>query len=219
MNKRIMVVIGLSLILISAVFMIFWETQGRELVMNKKVIAAGRDISAGEEFGPDNITVLSVPKELVISDSITAEHINEYLGKKFKYDISKNSQISVDSFILQENEIKEDMSLFQIKKDWIINLSSSVRKGDMVEIYACEGIDDPEYLGEYYVAFVKDGSGREVSETTGISEPRILERTNGIAVPSYIEIAADLQDYAKITKHISSGKNLLILQKGVSFNE
>lgn len=219
MNKRIMVVIGISLILISVVFMVFWETQGRELVMNKKVIAAGRDISAGEEFRPDNITVLSIPKDVIISDALLPEEFNEYLGKKFKHDISKNSQISVNSFILQENEIEDDMSIFQIKSDWIGNMSSSVRKGDIVNIFACSGTDEPQLIGEFYVAFAKDGSGREVSETTGISEPRILERTNGISVPTGIEIAADLEDYTKIIKLVSSGKNLLVLQKGVSFSE
>ena len=136
-----------------------------------------------------------------------------------KHDISKNSQISVNSFILQENEIEDDMSIFQIKSDWIGNMSSSVRKGDIVNIFACSGTDEPQLIGEFYVAFAKDGSGREVSETTGISEPRILERTNGISVPTGIEIAADLEDYTKIIRLVSSGKNLLVLQKGVSFSE
>lgn len=219
MNKRIMVFAGLFLILVSVVMMIFWETQGRELVMNKKVIAAGRDISAGEECSDENITVLSIPKDAVAEDAVSPDQLNEYIGKKFKYDISKNSQISVDSFILQEKEISENMSIFQIKKDWISNISSSVRKGDTVLIYGCDEQSETQYLGEFYVAFSKDGSGREVTETTGFDEPRILKRTNGISVPSDIEVIAALEDYIQVTKTINSGKKLIILQKGVSFYE
>ena len=219
MNKKLMVIIGVSLIMLSAVMMIFWEAQGRELVMNKKVIAAERDISAGEEFSSDNIKIISVPKEVVVENVVFPDQISEYIGKKFKYDISRNSQISVDSFILQEKKITDSMSIFQIKKDWISNISSSVRKGDLIDIYACNDQSEIQYLGEFYVAFSKDGSGREVTETTGFSEPRIIERTNGISVPTDIEIAAVLDDYTLITKAVNEGKRLIIMQKGVSMYE
>lgn len=219
MKKRIMVFIGLSLIILSAVFMVFWESQGRDLIMNKKVVVADRDISAGEIMDPNCIKIISIPKDVVISDHISPENIDEYMGKTFKYDLSNNSQISVNSFILEHKELLPNTGLFQIKKDWIYNLSSSVRKGDTIDIYSIDDQGEVKYIGEYYVAFSKDGSGREVTETTGFKEPRILERIHGTSVPADIEIAASLEDFEIINRDISLGKKLIIMQKGVSFYE
>lgn len=218
MSKKLKLIVGISLVTISVALMIFWEAEGRALVMNRDVIVAGRDLSAGEVCSGEDLVIRSIPKDAVIKDGVLPDGIQQYLGQKWKHDISENSQISVNSFLSEETEIPEGMSLFRIKKDWILNVSSSIRKGDTVRIYAY-GNQAASPLGTYYVAFVKDGSGREVTEITGFEEPRILQRTNGLALPAEVEIAAVLEDYTRILQTVMQGGTLIIEQKEVSLYE
>ncbi|MDO4482683.1 MAG: SAF domain-containing protein [Bacillota bacterium] len=219
MKKKYRPVIGAVLIVLSVSLMIFWEAAGRNMLFDIELTAAGRDISAGEVCQAEDLIILSIPRSAAVSGGIVPEDISRYIGKKFKYDISKNSQLTVNSFISEEKEIPDGMSLFHLKKDWIKNISNSIRKGDTVSIYSYDELTEPVYIGKYYVAFVKDGSGREVTETTGFEEPRILYRTNGISVPTDVEIAAELKDYTSIVKAVASGCTLILVQEGVSVYE
>ena len=219
MKKKYRPVLGAVLIALSVFLMIFWETAGRNMFFDIDVTAAGRDISAGEVCQAEDLVILSVPRGTAVSHGIAPGDINKYIGKKYKHDISQNSQITVNSFISDEKEIPEGMSLFHIKKEWIKNISNSMRKGDVVNIYSYDEQTEPVYIGRYYVAFAKDGSGREVTEKSGFEEPRILNRTGGISVPTDIEIAAELKDYTAIVKAVASGCTLILVQEGVSMYE
>lgn len=219
MNKKVKLFLGLFLILISITTMIFWEAKGREMIMNQDILVAKRDIQAGEVCSQEDLAIISVTKNSVMTNSLNAANISQYIGKKFKHDINMNSQIPLNAFISGEKEIAEGMTLFKLRNDWIMNLSNSIRKGDYVKIYSCDYLNVPVYIGNYYVAFVKDSSGREVTETSGFSEPRILERTGGISVPSEVEIAATLEDYSKITSAVYSGSYLILMQEEVSMYE
>lgn len=219
MKKKYRPLIGVILIILAVGLMIFWEAYGRNMMMNVEVIAAGRDINAGESCKAEDLVILSIPREAAVSEAISPEDISKFIGRKYKHDIGRNSQIAVNFFISKKNEIPEGLSLFQIKKDWIKNVSNSVRRGDTVSIYSYDGQNEPEYIGSYFLAFAKDGSGREVTELSGFDEPRILSRTNGISTPVEVEIAAGLEDYSAILKAVSKGCTLIIVQEGVSMYE
>lgn len=219
MSKRIKVMAGIFLIALSAALMILWESGGRAAVFNDDVLVTVRPVRAGEVLAAGDVKTLSIPKEGVMADCITPANSKEYIGKTLKYDINKNSQISVDSFISGDNSVEEGMTVFRLKASWIKNLSSSVRSQDRVDIYAYMPSSGAVSLGNYYTAFVKDTNGREVVEATGFSEPRILKRTGGLYVPAEIEIAAKLTDYVKILSYIEQGYSLIIMQEGVSIYE
>lgn len=219
MSKKIKVTAGIFLIALSAALMIIWENGGRAAVFNDDVLVTTRPIHAGEILAPEDLKSLSLAQEGIMADCITPENAEKYIGKTLKYDINENSQIAVNSFISGDNKLEDGMTIFHIKSSWIKNLSSSVRSADRVSIYAYTPASGAVSVGTYYTAFVKDGNGREVIESTGFSEPRILKRTSGLYVPVEIEIAAKLSDYIRIVSYVEQGYTLIIMQEGVSIYE
>lgn len=216
MTGKLKLAAGIFLIVLAAAAMVFWETSGRALVMNDDVVVTARQIEAGEVLKTEDLRVASVPRENLMEDCITPANIGDYIGQTLKYGLNSNSQIAVNSFISGEKQISENMSIFRINASWIKNLSSSVRSGDRVRIYAYAAGTSAANLGSYYVAFVKDGAGREVVEASGFSQPEILKRTTGVYVPETIEIAATLSDYTQLVSSIERGCSLIIMQEGVS---
>ncbi len=216
MTGRIKVVVGILLIILSAALMFFWETKGRAMLLNEDVVVTTTSLEAGELLTGDKVKIASVSKDSIMENCLTPDMLNEYIGQTLKYSINVNSQISVNSFISGENPVTMDMSLFKIEPQWIRNISSSIRKADRIFINAyCSGLPVVN-LGTYYVAFVKDSSGRELIESTGSLQPEILKRTTGLYVPSYIEIAAKLSDYTTILSYVEQGYSLILVQEGVS---
>ena len=219
MTGKLKLVLGIILILLSIAFMYFWETNGRNILMNEEVVVTAAPLEAGAVLGSDKIKIASVPKDAVSENCLTPEDLGDYIGKTLKYGLNANSQIAVNSFISGENPVTGEMSLFEIRPSWIKNLSSSVRSGDRITIYGYMPGNPGLNLGSYYTAFVKDGSGREVVESSGTAQPEILKRTGGLYVPVEIEIAAKLSDYTKILSYVESGWTLIIVQDGVNSYE
>ncbi len=216
-TRKVKVIIGIALIIISAGLMIFWEAYGRAMLLNEDILVSSTDIKAGEICKAENFSVISVSKGARIKNGITPDTVSKYYGRKYKHNINANSQVSSDSFVAEE-DFEEGNGIFVIKSEWIMNISSSLRKGDRIKIYATD-YSNADYLGSYYVAFVKDSGGREITELSGIDEPKILNRTSGIALPSMIEISGTLEDYLKVVRCVAGGRQLILEQEEVTVYE
>lgn len=213
--------IGILLIMISLLGLFFWELKGRDAVMMQEVLVAKTDIQIGEKVKNTQFSTVKLPKESVLKDALKEKDLSGIQGKVSTQLILKNSQISVQYFRQDQFFLDQDESIFVLQPEWISMRSSSLRRGDLVDIY---GADERGLIGTYRVAFVKDSTEREIRDTgTGeipVEENKILNRTDSTSTISHIEIIATIEEYAKIRSCIEGEipTTLIIVQRSDRFD-
>ncbi|WP_207637148.1 CpaB family protein [Anaerovorax odorimutans] len=210
--------IGLLLIVIAIGGLTFWELKGRNLLFMETVVVANQDITAGTKITKDLLSQTEILKENKVKGAIKPEEINEKYGKAINQNILKSDQISAEYFNNDDFCIKKGQSIFVINRDWIAMRSSSLRRGDIVNIYLSnnEGLK----LGTYKLAYVKDDSDREiksVNEMTGVrvNNNDLLDREDSSGSIDHIEIICSIDQYDVIKKMVESQlePSLIIVQK------
>ncbi|MEG1584939.1 MAG: hypothetical protein RR361_07810, partial [Anaerovorax sp.] len=167
---------------------------GREALLMDSVVMATADITPGVEIKKEFLTMGKVLKENRIQGSFDGAQLDSLIGQTSNQLILKNGQISTVYFKGKDLTLKKKESIFVIKAEWIYMVSSSLRRGDLVEIYG------PELIGTYRVAFVKDKEKREVYDTGTMVKNRenFIERTDSTTMIDHIEIICTLWDFQKI---------------------
>jgi len=208
--KKGRTVMGLLLIAFAIAGMIFWETKGREAILLDAVIVASETIPRGTVITRDMVSQSGVLPENRIYKGVEWAALPKIIGRAALQDIIENSQISIEYLADDDFYIHGDKSIFVIKPDWIAMRSSSLRRGDWVDIYAGEELNR---IGTYRVAFVKDANETEVTDGEGQKGSDLLDRTASNSIISHIEIIADIREYKKITDHVKGeGEGLLLVQ-------
>ncbi len=205
--------IGVFLILVAAGGLIYWEIQGRQMIMQEQVAVAARPLMPGEKVSHEMISIVSVDHNSVMDGALNGNNIKSVQGKLVKQYIPKNAQVSAAYFTCENIDLPEGNSIFMLKPGWIDGRSSSLRKGDRIEIYDDFG---EIYFGTFKVAFVKDDADMEVASTANDENSGfILERKDSTGSVSCIEIITTVQKYSEIVRFIEeTGKGLLIVQSG-----
>ena len=109
--------------------------------------------------------------------------------------------------------MKKGESIFSLKPWWIHSRSSSLRKGDLVDIYDSTG---KLYCGTFKVAYVKDEEEQEIIDAEGKKGEELLERKFSTGVINHVEIIAQLHEYEYLRGLAEEqGMSFLIVQKGV----
>lgn len=210
--KRTRKILGLVLIIAAVSGMIFWETIGREKVMLESVIVAAEVIPAGTLIERRHLEKTGVLSGNRIYKSYKWETLPQVLGKVALQDIVKNSQISKE--YLGENDfiVKYPKSIFVLHSNWIDMCSSSIRRGDWVDIYIGS---DLRRIGTYQVAFVKDSNNVEITDGEGRKESEPLNRVYANSPVDCIEIITDMSEYRKIKDEVNNSEDgLLLIQNG-----
>ena len=206
-------VIGILLIVVSAVGLIWWEKYGREEFLMTEILVAERSIEKGEVVSEEHFQVIKIMKENLIEGAITSKSKGVLNGKISNQFIPKNGQICEDMFLDQEQLIGENQSIYVIKPHWIHARSSSLRKGDTIEIFVSDG---SKSMGTFVVAYAKDEEEQEVVTSEGSEGNEILQRDFSSGIIRSVEIIAELQEYEAIRALAEEqGLQFLIVQKGV----
>ena len=217
---RVKSIIGILLILLSIGGLLFWELKGREVVLMEPVLVAKEDIAEGKKLRQDMFVTIGVSDENRIDEALSSKDRYKLEGKISSQLIVKNSQVS-EKYLRDETfHIGRKESVYVLDAEWIAMRSSSLRRGDTVDIY---GEDGRGLIGTFLVAFVKDEAEREVRDT-GIDnletiKGELLERTDSSSVIDHIEIIATMDQYLQLISCLS-GENstkLLIIQRGDQF--
>ncbi|NLT47162.1 MAG: hypothetical protein GXX92_01995, partial [Clostridiales bacterium] len=128
-------------------------------------------------------------------------------------DIVENSQISEEFLAESDFYIRSNESIFVLHPEWIAMRSSSIRRGDWIDIYESGSFDK---IGSYRVAFVKDANELEVTDGEGAEGSNALDRTVSTSLISHIEIIADMKEYEKIARLAGNNETgLLLVQRQV----
>ncbi|MDO4553045.1 MAG: SAF domain-containing protein [Bacillota bacterium] len=204
---------GALLILLAAGGLVYWELQGREEVMFQEVLVTRETVTAGTEISPGLFRTVRIPEEGKMEGALKPEDLEALSGMAAAREIGTGSQITAADFQEPERRMEEGETVFPLKPEWISLRSSSLRQGDLVEIYEDR---TRTLIGVYRVAFVKDGNEAEVRDPELREELPILERTDGTGVISHIEILTDMEGYEKIADRTTGEQpaGLLIVQKG-----
>lgn len=177
------------------------------------VLVAKEDIEKGEVLSEKHVQEVKIMKENLIEGALDSEAWKYLKGKVTNQYIPKNAQVSEKMVLSKDDVMKENQSVYVLKDYWIHARSSSLRKGDKVDIYDYNG---ERYLGTYTVAYVKDEGEQEVVTTQESSGKDVLQRDFSSGVIGNVEIIAQLHEYEDIRRIVEEeGITLLLVQKGV----
>ena len=193
--KKIKPVVGILLIVLSFLMFTTWEFKGRELLLYEDCLVANTDIKKGEIVSKNKIKTVAINKELLTEGFIKKENAEKIIGKVANAFIPQQAQIDERYFSKNNLRIKNGESIYVIHNNSIYMCSSSIRRGDLVNIYKENSGED---FGEYVVAYVKDKMDREVTDSNKNKEGDFLKRINSTSVVDHIEIIANFEDYKKI---------------------
>ena len=203
--KRIKSIIGILLIILSIGSLFLWEWKGREMILLREVLVARTAIDKGTLVDESMFESRGVPKDNLIEGALEPKDAAILNGKVSAQMIAGNGQISRAYFRENEFYLKAGEAIFVVERDWIAMRSSSLRRGDHVDIYARNG---GGFIGSYRVAFVKDEAEREVRdallEGKSYIEKEILERTDSTSMIDHIEIITTLGEYEKLISYVNT---------------
>jgi len=217
-TDRLKTALGIVLILIAVIALLFWEAEGREMLLMETVLVADGDISAGERIDAERLRVVSVPSGSLVDGALAPDDVEMLYGKEANVDIVKGAQLSKRYLRDKDDKPKPETSFFLIRNEWIYMCTSSLRRGDQVLITSSDG---RSVIGLYPVAFVKDGDGREVTDaTSGMysftgSSGSESERVNTSAPIHHVEIRCELAEYRRIIDYCAgkAGAPLMLVRK------
>lgn len=190
---------GLFLIFLAAALLFAWEARGRELVLMQDVCVLKQEVAEGETLTTDLLKTVSVPRNALVQGAILPAEAGRVAGKVSTGGIPAGAQMS-DRLMMDSTDLrKADVSCFVIQKDWIFMRSSTLRKGDRVEILTADG---QRSFGTFTAAFVKDETETEVRNAEGgglsFSGGSREDRSEATAAIHHIEIETNLSSYMDI---------------------
>lgn len=210
-------IIGIFLILVSIAGLFSWELKGREAILMDQVLVAKVDIQKGQKVSDNLFLATGVTNENKVDGAMTPRDLGLLQGKVASQLIVKNNQISLKFFQEEYLSLKKNESIYVINSEWIAMRSSSLRRGDQIDIY---GEDGRGLIGTFQVAFVKDEAEREVIDAGTKNGPvkrgGPMDRTNSSSVIHHIEIIATMEQYQALVSSVvgDCATRLLIIQRG-----
>jgi len=216
-TDKLKTALGVILIMIAVIALLFWEAEGREMLLMETVLVADADIKAGGRIDPETLRAVSVPSGSLVDGAVAPNDLARINSKVAAVDIVKGAQLSIRYLREADEHPKPETSFFLIRSEWIYMCTSSLRRGDDVLITTADG---KAVIGLYPVAFVKDGDGREVTDSTSgmysfTGGGGDSERVNSSAPIHHIEIRCGLNDYRRILDYCAgkAGAPLMLVRK------
>lgn len=205
-------IIGIVLIISALAGGYYWETKGRQSYQQIQIPVTSVDIQKGERFNSQILRNVYIEKSSMVKGALLEKDLHKIADQRATQFIPANSQIVATYFTRDNRSFSDGKSVFSIPASWIFSKSSTLRKGDWVEIY---GEEEALYLGDYKLAFVKDQGEVEIENPEGpFIEKNILERTGGSGIIHHLEVYCTLEEYWHLLEYIkATGMGLLIVQR------
>lgn len=202
-KPQIKTAIAIALIVIGVIGLVLWEGWGREKALYAPVLVASQEIYQGQEVTPEMLAEISVPVELVIQNAFRRTDAGNIIGKVSKQYIPVKSQIVPDFFYENDFYIKEGQSLFYCPASWFgqgdRTFTTTIRRGETVEFWS-SGL---EYkLGDFLIAFARDGSEKEVTDKSEQKYADPLDRIESTGIVNHFEIVCTLNEYKKLYNYV-----------------
>lgn len=207
---------GILVIGLALAGLFFWELRGREAVLTAPFLVARSTIASGQIVKATDFAVIGLTDKTRMQGALTPDQIKEIVGLSASRTLPANSQICREDFLMDALYLKPGQSIYTLRPEWIGMLSSSLRRGDRIELVSrTDGLS----LGVFGVAFVKDSQGAEVVDSSPNGEARqtaaaALDRTASTGLIDHVEIISDRDAFNRILEAVngSADGNLLLVQ-------
>jgi len=215
-TDKLKTALGIVLIMIAVTALLFWEAEGREMLLMDTVLVADGDLKEGDRLGPERFRAVSVPVGSLVDGALSPHDAAHSYGKEANTDIIDGAQLSTRYLREADEKPKPETSYFLIRNEWIYMCTSALRRGDQVLITSADGRN---VIGLYPVAFVKDGDGREVVDASSgmysFTSAGETERVNSTAPIHHVEIKCELSEYRRILDFCAdkAGAPLMLVRK------
>ncbi|MDR1815496.1 MAG: SAF domain-containing protein [Clostridiales Family XIII bacterium] len=220
---------GALILLVAVALLVFWEAQGRAMFLMEDVLVAREAIPAGAAVTAADFRTVSVPAGAVVENAVKpgaaaggaspAPTVNgePFSGLVAGENIRRGAQLSADALKEADAAPPPDPSCYVIRNEWIALCTSSLRRGDTVEVLSADGARD---FGTFTAAYVKDSEGREVTDAAptmrSFTDPD-EGRANASSPIHHIEIRSEWKPYKAIMDYCNHHVEgvLLVRKEGV----
>lgn len=224
--KSILPIVGVLIIVIVLVLMWYWESFGRNQFLYKRIPVLNKDVYKGHIITEDDIDPEGKIELSSIFDGLIVDPY-KLLNKEATHFVPAKSPLH-ETYFDNETLIKDENSyVFKIPAEWLSSVPDTIRRKDKIAIYEVQNkavnssstsintyTEEQKqeimnvvggYLIKTSVAYVKDGTNKEVIDTTK------EERFNGTSKISDIEIIVNQHQYNMLKSSFESGNKLVVL--------
>lgn len=209
---------GILIILIAVSGLIFWELEGREVMLTEPFLVAKKTIPEGVKISSSDFKVVGFNDQTKMKGALKEKDLEKIAGKIVKRSIPANGQVCMGDFIEADLSLPDGRSIYPLASEWVMLKSSSLRRGDMVRI---SSFPEAKPLGRYMVAFVKDEQGLEIGDGKQGEIPKegkiqsAIDRVDSTGNIAQIEIISDIDSYKKILDEVSFAEYpaLMVIQE------
>lgn len=141
MNLKVVASIGMSVLTISGI--VAYDLVIRDRALSTEVVVAKDKIEQHTVFDMSNLVVERRNKNQLVEGYVTPDEINTILGKDAAVAVLKNQMISTEfvDFINLTPDPKKNEAIRPIPSEWIYALPGSLRRKDVISIYAVKDKD------------------------------------------------------------------------------
>lgn len=223
MNRRRSLIMSLAAALLSAVLVYgvyIFQLKQVELGQTIQVVVPKDFIKAGTIIQPSMLELQPLYKGALLPTMATA--VEQIAGQESLVPLGKGEPVltwKMNRFRLLPGELQ---STFQIPKEYLLSVSSGIRAGDKVRVYASgpDGSSRRLISGEVTVASVKSAAGIEIdnpkqsnllSKAEGDEEKMYLSRMEANGAIDSINLNLTEEEWYTIDRLCSTKKGKLVI--------
>lgn len=195
---------------------VYWEVYGREALIYKEVLTVVESVPKNTIITTEMLTTIKIEENRLVDGVVTDPQ--KLIGLESKNYIPKNAQLCLNYFDQSELVLNEGQYIFKLPTDWLKSYPNSLRRKDTAFIYAIirEDVDNPILipgglpegkLFETVVAYVKDGTNKEVVNINPKADDRIDASSN----PVSIELVVTQTQLETLKKYHNQGYDFIIM--------
>jgi len=152
---KLKALIGILLIGLSIGGMFLWETRYRDEFTLVSVVAAAKDLKAGDIIDESCLKSVQIYPENLMSTSISISNVNDLIGMVCISDTYENEQLLLNRIAYKESLEPVETRIIVIPNTWIYMFSAQYVAGDYIEIYY---MPERSYAGTYKISFVTENT-------------------------------------------------------------
>jgi hypothetical protein len=186
LNRLMLYVFGMTAAL---VLLYTLDTRWTVLVDTKNVVVAARQLLPHAAITEDDLLVVRIKENYVISGAIPAEDAHQLIGQEALQLIEAGDQMTVNRVDKTSLLRVPGATVVELPEDWILSVPGSLRRLDRITIFAVptdKELVNPEsgstsqlltkaekVAEDIVVAYYKDASSNEVKDAEGTKNPNV----------------------------------------------
>lgn len=186
LNRILLYVFGMTAAL---VLLYTLDTRWTVMVDTQRVVIAARQLLPHDAIKEEDLMILRIKEDYVISGAIPAEDAHLLIGQEALQLIEAGDQMTVNRVDKTSLLSVPGATVVELPDDWILSVPGSLRRLDRITIFAVPtdtekvnaetGVTEPlltkaeKVAEDIVVAYYKDASSNEVKNVEGTANPNV----------------------------------------------